>query len=537
MPDVVHMLIPVFGGALVGLAVLWGVLSFAPRAAFGAANPLARIDSDVLSEPRQFLFRNGYLVEHSENVGFLLPPPIDHLRAWDALIDALSDLVDEAGPAFRALREKGRAVRLEGTFGRDRIVVLGRRDGADIRITVSAADRSHAAIRVDLDSLRAMEDEMALLTRAGDSAPALSWAIDAEGRIIWANAAYTTLVARCNGRDAASAWPLPTLFPDEPGAPSGTVRRKVVARDGTEAWFDVTTAAPEPDGIRHVHALSLDAVIRAEDTLRSFIQTLTKSFAVLPTGLAIFDREGQLALFNPALIDMTGLDAAFLSRRPRMTDFFDALRDLQKLPEPRDYKAWRDGLAGLARGEAGRAHSETWTLPSGGTLRVTGRPQADGSVTLMLEDVSAERVATQRAQRDQAALTGLLDAVDEALVVFDGEGRRVLANAAARAGIPDLAPCAPPAAEIDLPETLEACIALWSKGCAPSPVWGEIRDLLRLPARERSGWSDKLRRPEGCDLEIRVTPLAGDRLALGFAEDRALTPPPPATARRPRVSA
>ena len=85
-------------------------------------------------------------------------------------------------------------------------------------------------------------------------------------------------------------------------------------------------------------------MIRAEDTLRSFIQTLTKSFAVLPTGLAIFDREGQLALFNPALIDMTGLDAAFLSRRPRMTDFFDALRDLQKLPEPRDYKAWRDDL-------------------------------------------------------------------------------------------------------------------------------------------------------------------------------------------------
>ncbi|MEM7075819.1 MAG: hypothetical protein AAF484_12080, partial [Pseudomonadota bacterium] len=42
-------------------------------------------------------------------------------------------------------------------------------------------------------------------------------------------------------------------------------------------------------------------VARAEIVRREFIQTLTKTFANLTTGLAVFDRHRSLALFNPAL--------------------------------------------------------------------------------------------------------------------------------------------------------------------------------------------------------------------------------------------
>ena len=41
--------------------------------------------------------------------------------------------------------------------------------------------------------------------------------------------------------------------------------------------------------------------MQAETALRGFMQTLAKTFAHLPTGLAIFDQHRQLALFNPAL--------------------------------------------------------------------------------------------------------------------------------------------------------------------------------------------------------------------------------------------
>jgi len=51
---------------------------------------------------------------------------------------------------------------------------------------------------------------------------------------------------------------------------------------------------------------------------RNFVQTLTKTFAQLSIGLAIFNRERQLVLFNPALIDLTALPADFLTGRPHL---------------------------------------------------------------------------------------------------------------------------------------------------------------------------------------------------------------------------
>ena len=53
-------------------------------------------------------------------------------------------------------------------------------------------------------------------------------------------------------------------------------------------------------------ALPIGPTIRAEQQLRDFMQTLTNTFSHLTTGLAVFDRDKRLALFNPALTDLTG---------------------------------------------------------------------------------------------------------------------------------------------------------------------------------------------------------------------------------------
>lgn len=68
---------------------------------------------------------------------------------------------------------------------------------------------------------------------------------------------------------------------------------------------------------------------------KNFVQTLTKTFATLSIGLVIFDRNRQLMLFNPALIDLTTLPADFLSARPNLLTVFDKLRDNQIMPEPK----------------------------------------------------------------------------------------------------------------------------------------------------------------------------------------------------------
>jgi PAS domain-containing protein len=52
-------------------------------------------------------------------------------------------------------------------------------------------------------------------------------------------------------------------------------------------------------------------IVRAQQAQKNFVQTLTKTFATLSIGLAIFDRNRQLMLFNPALIDLTALPPIF----------------------------------------------------------------------------------------------------------------------------------------------------------------------------------------------------------------------------------
>lgn len=72
---------------------------------------------------------------------------------------------------------------------------------------------------------------------------------------------------------------------------------------------------------------SAEATLRAEATLQSFLQTLTRDFfAQLPIGLAVFDKDRRLQLFNPALADLTGLAVDFLSRRPTLLAVLDALQ-------------------------------------------------------------------------------------------------------------------------------------------------------------------------------------------------------------------
>ncbi|GIT92553.1 diguanylate cyclase [Jannaschia pagri] len=499
-------ILALLGGSIAGVLSLTLVLWLAPR----ARHDLRAAAHETLAEPRHFTFRDGYLIENSENVGFLLSTPIDHLKAWSELIDVLGDIADGVEQAFRDLRDAGRSFRLDGVLGRDRISIMGVRQDEDIRITVSASETAQTTLRVDLASLEALQADTDLLTRSSDTTPTLSWVVDGTGRVIWANAAYCTLAERCAGPDALRGWPMVSLFPEQAGAPAGVTRRQVIDSKGETSWYEITSQPADPSGMRHVHAISLDAVIAAEDNLRTFIQTLTKTFAYLPTGLAIFDREKSLAMFNPALMDMTGLDASWLSRRPKLTDFFDALRDHRKLPEPRDYKAWRDGLSDLSRVDAGGTYRETWTLPTGQTYCVTGRPQADGAVALMLEDISAD-VHASRAHRDERdALRAALSAADEAIIVFSASGTCVGVNDQAR----DLLKLS----QDGIPDTLDACLVAWRDLFRPSPAWGDLRGVVAgdLQDGDLVDWTETLVDHDGRTITLRVIPGKTGGLTLCF---------------------
>jgi PAS domain-containing protein len=264
-----------------------------------------------------------------------------------------------------------------------------------------------------------------------------------------------------------------------------------------------------PDGWLH-YAQSIDAVIHAEIAQRNFLQTLTRIFAHLPIALAVFDRDRRLVLFNPALVDLTGLAADFLSARPNLLSFFDMLREKRMMPEPKDYGGWRDKLRDVIAAASSDHYIETWNLASGLTYRVTGRPHPDGGIAFLFEDITAEISLTRRFRQEIEVTQAVLDSLDDAVAVFSQLGVLGFCNAAYRemwGGDPDGS-----LADTDIADASR----LWQAECDPSPIWPDLRDFV-LTQRDRAGWDAELTRQNGQTLTLRIEPLVGGSTMVRFS--------------------
>lgn len=390
------------------------------------------------------------------------------------------------------------------------------------RIALSEGEHEPATPLPDGITQHAMEDEIEALRNTLDRAPFPAWREDGADAVTWANRAYVELSSRLRPSGEAMIWPLPRLFTEpvlgQRSLPPGRQRLSLVIPGTADPrWFDVHCY---PDGgDRVLYALPADAAVQAEQALRSFVQTLTKTFAHLTIGLAIFDRKRQLALFNPALIDLTGLPPEFLSSRPTLFRMLDAMRERQTLPEPSDYKSWRNEVAALERAAATGQYEETWSLANGQTYRVTGRPHPDGALAFVIEDISDETALARRFHSDLGLSHSVLDTLGEAIAVFAPSGVMTLSNAAYSRLWHDGAETAHDANIADAART-------WQNRSAVTPVWGEMRGLV-LETGAGKPWSGEARLSDGRLLNCRFAPLPGGASMVGFA----VTP----AARRPGV--
>lgn len=356
----------------------------------------------------------------------------------------------------------------------------------------------------------AQRRELEVLRLALNDAPYPAWQVDETGQVRNHNVAYAELVDIVHG---TAPDPARVLFETQFDNQADTARQRVslaLPRSETRLWYDVFMV--RHDGFRQFFAIDMNAVVSAEIAQRNFVQTLAKTFAQLSIGLAIFDRNRQLALFNPALIDLTNLPADFLSGRPNLLTFFDRLRDNWMMPEPKNYGSWRHQMADLvAAADDGRYH-ETWSLPSGSVYSVSGRPHPDGAVAFLFEDITAEVTLTRRFRADVELQQSILDRVDEAIAVFSPAGVLTLSNHAYRR----LWGVDPDGSFADV--SIIDSIRVWQDKCLATPIWGEIRDFLSGPD-QRSDWWAPVRLRDGTGLTCSVHPVHFGATMVSFARE------------------
>ena len=510
------------GSALLALGVLTATLS-------ARRNAPLRASTHPLLEPTVFLFDEHDLVDATGPARALLDAAPMAASDWARFAAFVAPRFTDFDRAMTTLAERGR-LELVSKRGEDGHGAL-RLEAEDVnglaRITLIDPEAEGRGLIVDGLSQRALEDELDLLRLTLDHSPALVWREDGEGGIIWANRAYMLRSGAFADSEESLVWPLPKLFPlDENAALSSPRRLRLESADGGAAWFDCHSFALETGALHF--ALPADATVRAEKALRDFVQTLTKTFADLPIGLAIFDRQRQLQLFNPALIDLTQLGPEFLSARPTLYAFLDRLREARMMPEPKDYRSWRLQMTELEQAAAAGFHAETWTLPSGQTYRVTGRPHPDGAIAFLFEDISSEISLTRRFRAELEQGQEVLDLMTEAVAIFQPSGELTSSNAAY-----DTLWGVEPANTLGRVTLLDA-VRLWQDNCAESELWVQARGFsTRIGQRaEISGTVRRL--SDGKTIDCRFVPMNGGAMLASFLPRDTTVPEPQLGApRRP----
>ncbi len=456
-----------------------------------------------------FLFDDEYLVNATEPAKQILSGAPEGRSDWVRLIGLLMPRFPDLLEELEELADQG-WVRLTSKDGTSQVHAEWR-DGL---ARLSLIDSETADMRVDLDrhSLAAMERELETLRGTADHAPFLIWRQRPDGTITWANSAYLDLARKSRPDALAPSWPPTRLFDlAKPGADqkSGATTRQAIKllSEPELRWFDCCQTPVQDETL--LIAVTADTTVRAETSLREFVQTLTKTFAHLTVGLAIFDKSRKLSLFNPALADLTRLPPEFLISRPSLQSMLDRLRDNKILPEPKDYKSWRQRMQDLEAAAASGTYEETWSLPSGQTYRVTGRPHPGGAVAFIFEDISAEISLTRRFRAELETGQAVLDSLDEAIAVFSASGSLTLSNSAyARLWGTD------PSTMVNTYAIADATRS-WNEKCAPTPVWGDLREFV-TSFGERAEWTAEIRLRDGRQLGCRFAPLAGGATLVGF---------------------
>lgn len=452
--------------------------------------------TDITQDTPIIVFRNNILDYASASALDRFPIALG-AHNWEDLREILqSEFPDfpESYPSARFENHKITSIRDQ----RQSIQIEWLPDGATLSFLGGERGVKNSAAAEELEAIRQFSDNL----------PYPAWKTDTHGNIVWQNEAYTSLSLRSAraGCDASAG-----IFDLQKMSPTKTTVRAQFdcAISKKDEWFEICLT-PLTDGTLF-SATSIDPLVRAEQAQREFVQTLAKTFAHLSVGLAVFNRDRQLALFNPALTDLSGLSIAFLSPRPTIDSFFDAMRENRRMPEPKNYKTWRQRMVDLIdEAESGR-FEETWTLESGQSYNVKGRPHPDGAIAFLFEDISAEVSLARNLRAELELGQNLVDTFEDALAVFSQSGLLTFSNKAYDV----MWKFQTGTRFVDV--TIHDAIQLWKAQSEPNPLWQDIHDAV-MTLGEREMWVMPVCIRGQTPMQCKIVPIASGATVIRFSQ-------------------
>jgi len=266
-----------------------------------------------------------------------------------------------------------------------------------------------------------------------DALPIPVWLRDRTLSLVWANRAFVEASGTANAETAISTQTSIEKSEHDLAAMARNAgqihearRFAVIAGQRRALAF---THQPMDDGTIVGSAVDVTENVQADAKLQQHLDAHSDTLDRLATAVAIFSRDQRLTFYNRAFSLLWGLSETWLDSHPGDGEILDRLREARKLPEQRDYHAWKRERLGLYGAAQEYLPEELWHVPGGKTLRVVTQPHPFGGLTFLYEDVT-ERIALESSYNTLIKVqSATLDTLNEGVAVFGPDGKLKLHNA------------------------------------------------------------------------------------------------------------
>lgn len=295
------------------------------------------------------------------------------------------------------------------------------------------------------DSLRELEKRtqeseearaaFAALAGLIEAAPLPMWHRRPDMRLHFVNHAYVDAVGAADGLQVVEEG-LELLEPEKGKSPADWAADAAAADAQRERIVSATLNGERrqlrvfdiPLGQSGVAGLAIDVqdLIDAKSEVRELAEAQRDLLNLMSAGVAQFDSRHVLSFANLPFQSLFTFRDQWLSEKPEFARVLDRMRENGKVPEVRDFPAWRKEREDWFR--TSDPTEENWLLPDGTHLRVLAQPIPDGGLLMIFEDRTEQAQLASARDILLRVRTATFDNLFEAIAVFSADGRLSIWN-------------------------------------------------------------------------------------------------------------
>lgn len=306
--------------------------------------------------------------------------------------------------------------------------------GAALVWVFDFSDSESELVKLRAEAARARGDFTALVSLI-EAAPMPMWFRGPDGHLRLVNSAYVAAVAGKNAESVVEAGT--ELIESVDGLTAAQVatqaarqklpiERMVSATIGGQRRALRVSDLPLGDEGIAGYAVDVEDMEELGRAFKAFREAQRSMLDQLSAGVAQFDAKRQLTFANQPFQRIFGMTPVTVLNPPSFERLLDMARDAGRIPETRDFPAWRREKAEWFA--ASEAQDEAWPLPDGTHLRIVAQPMPDGGLVVIAEDRTEQLRLSAVRDTLLRTRTATFDSLFESVAVFAPDGRMQLWN-------------------------------------------------------------------------------------------------------------